>query len=277
MYVPIDRLRQAAACRRSIAGSTWSVPRTPRSLPHAGGRWLTVSWSVHAVLRGQARHTQNQRRPHQRRRLPLPPDQTRFRAILRRHEQSLGRRFRRQGPDLIEACVIPHLWHMIRARTTCARAGSTTASSCMTISRRCRPPALGEGRQPLAANGKSDAAGGGHAHAGLMCYLGGSWPQEYVGSLFMNNIHGAPASTWTSRGPRFRLRRAPRQGFHPLQRPRQPDRQPPLRQDGSVYMIDWYDKNQCHSPNPAVHDRTTGRIFKVSTATRRRPKWITRS
>jgi len=44
---------------------------------------------------------------------------------------------------------------------------------------------------PWAANGKSDAAGGGHAHAGLMCYLGGSWPQEYVGRYFMNNIHGA--------------------------------------------------------------------------------------
>jgi hypothetical protein len=34
--------------------------------------------------------------------------------------------------------------------------------------------------------------------------------------------------------------------------------------DGTVYMIDWYDLNQCHSPNPAVHDKTTGRIFRVA-------------
>ncbi len=34
--------------------------------------------------------------------------------------------------------------------------------------------------------------------------------------------------------------------------------------DGSVFAIDWYDKNQCHSPNPDVHDKTLGRIFRIS-------------
>jgi len=34
-------------------------------------------------------------------------------------------------------------------------------------------------------------------------------------------------------------------------------------QDGSVYMIDWYDKNQCHHNNVEGHDRTNGRIFKL--------------
>ena len=34
--------------------------------------------------------------------------------------------------------------------------------------------------------------------------------------------------------------------------------------DGSVYVIDWYDKNQCHSTNPDVHEKTLGRIFKIS-------------
>jgi hypothetical protein len=36
--------------------------------------------------------------------------------------------------------------------------------------------------------------------------------------------------------------------------------------DGSVHVIDWYDKNQCHSSNPDVHDKTLGRIFKISHA-----------
>ena len=35
-------------------------------------------------------------------------------------------------------------------------------------------------------------------------------------------------------------------------------------QNGSVFAIDWYDKNQCHSPNPDVHDKTMGRIFKIT-------------
>ncbi len=34
--------------------------------------------------------------------------------------------------------------------------------------------------------------------------------------------------------------------------------------DGQVYMIDWYDRNQCHHGNVAGHDRSNGRIFKVS-------------
>ncbi len=33
--------------------------------------------------------------------------------------------------------------------------------------------------------------------------------------------------------------------------------------DGQVTMIDWYDKNQCHRKDPATHDRSNGRIFKI--------------
>ena len=40
---------------------------------------------------------------------------------------------------------------------------------------------------------------------------------------------------------------------------------------GSVWAIDWYDKNQCHSPNPDVHNKTMGRIFKI---THENDKWV---
>jgi len=36
-------------------------------------------------------------------------------------------------------------------------------------------------------------------------------------------------------------------------------------------VIDWYDKNQCHSSNPDVHQKTLGRIFKISHAG---DKWV---
>ena len=38
--------------------------------------------------------------------------------------------------------------------------------------------------------------------------------------------------------------------------------------DGAVYAIDWYDKNQCHSSNPDLHQKTLGRIFKISNVER---------
>src|SRR5258706_13126479 len=34
--------------------------------------------------------------------------------------------------------------------------------------------------------------------------------------------------------------------------------------DGSVFMIDWYDKQACHLPQPEKWDRSNGRIYKVS-------------
>jgi glucose/arabinose dehydrogenase len=33
--------------------------------------------------------------------------------------------------------------------------------------------------------------------------------------------------------------------------------------DGALYMIDWYDINQCHRPQVEAHDFTTGRIYRV--------------
>ncbi len=35
------------------------------------------------------------------------------------------------------------------------------------------------------------ALGGGHAHAGLMIYQGGAWPESYGDYALINNIHGA--------------------------------------------------------------------------------------
>ena len=36
----------------------------------------------------------------------------------------------------------------------------------------------------------TDAAGGGHAHTGMMIYLGDNWPAEYRGNVFTLNLHG---------------------------------------------------------------------------------------
>ncbi|HEX4793912.1 MAG TPA: PVC-type heme-binding CxxCH protein [Humisphaera sp.] len=172
--------------------------------------------------------------------------------------------FDEHGQIFIEACVIPHLWHMIQGAHYQRQGGQHddpyVYDDIKTIADHLH---WAKAANPWAANGKSDAAGGGHAHAGMMVYQGGSWPAEYNGKLFMNNIHGArinmdiPEAQGSGfvghHGKDFIL-------FNDL------DSQiVNLRydQDGSCYMIDWYDKNQCHSPNPAVHDRTTGRIFKL--------------
>src|SRR5205085_12629581 len=120
------------------------------------------------------------------------------------------------------------------------------------------------GPNPHGGNNRSDSAGGGHAHCGLMCYLGGAWPTEYRGQLFMGNIHGRrinmdipkPKGSGyvASHGKDFLLANDAWARFINLK----------YGPDGSVYLIDWYDKQACHRPEPEIWDRTNGLIYKVS-------------
>src|SRR6185437_1902021 len=94
-------------------------------------------------------------------------------------------------------------------------------------------------------------------------YLGDTWPAEYRDSIFMNNIHGARINRdiLTPKGSGF-------VGSHARDFLIANDSWSQIISlkygpDGNVYMIDWYDKNQCHRVED-VHDRTNGRIFKVS-------------
>ena len=83
-----------------------------------------------------------------------------------------------------------------RAAATSGRRASTSTRTPTTTSRRSPTTCTTSGANPHGGNNRSDAAGGGHAHCGLMFYLGGAWPEEYRGQLFMGNIHGQ-RSTWT--------------------------------------------------------------------------------
>ncbi|HJT36546.1 MAG TPA: PVC-type heme-binding CxxCH protein [Pirellulales bacterium] len=175
-----------------------------------------------------------------------------------------GLDFNDQGQALLTACVIPHLYHVVQGGRYQRQAGQHfnpyTYADIQTI-------ALHRhwvGDNPHAGNNRSDSAGGGHAHAGAMIYLGGSWPERYRNQLFMNNIHGARLNqdNLTAKGsgyigdraPDFLLANDAWSQIINLQ----------YGPDGQMYMIDWYDKNQCHHHDVNGHDRTNGRIFKVS-------------
>jgi putative membrane-bound dehydrogenase-like protein len=108
----------------------------------------------------------------------------------------------------------------------------------------------------------TSAAGGGHAHCGLMIYQGDDWPEAFRGHAFAGNLHGLRIN-------RDRLERqlAGYVGKH------EPDflfaGDPWFRAidlisgpDGGVYIADWSDIGECHE-NDGVH-RTSGRIYKVA-------------
>jgi putative membrane-bound dehydrogenase-like protein len=177
-----------------------------------------------------------------------------------------GLDFNDYGHAFTTVCVIEHLFHVVQGARYKRQAGkhfnpylyddiTTVADHVHWVGR----------RGPHAANRRSGDAGGGHAHAGAMIYLGGdTWPAEYRNAIFMNNIHGYRTNTdrlerkgsgyTASHGPDFLLTN---DSWSQMLNFR-------YGPDGSVHVIDWYDKNQCHSSNPDIHDRALGRIFKIS-------------
>jgi putative heme-binding domain-containing protein len=172
--------------------------------------------------------------------------------------------FNQYGHCITEACVIPHLWHMIQNAHYQRQGGQHFNPNLYDDIKTIADHLHYASKTPHAGNGRSDSSGGGHAHAGLMVYQGGSWPEKYRGQTFMNNIHGARINEDTleasgsgyigHHAPDFILFNDSWSQIVNLQ----------YDQDGSCYMIDWYDKNNCHNNNPDAHDRTNGRIFKIA-------------
>jgi len=175
-----------------------------------------------------------------------------------------GLDYNKNGDFFIEACVIPHMWHMIQGGRY-ARQGGThfnpyTYDDIKTIAAHRHYA----GPNPHGGNGKSDDVGGGHAHAGLICYQGGAWPKEYDGKLFMGNLHGhrLNVDVITQKGSGYVADRNPDflktndRWSIPLALKSGPD--------GNVYLLDWYDKQICHRNEPEIWDRTNGRIYKIS-------------
>jgi putative membrane-bound dehydrogenase-like protein len=174
--------------------------------------------------------------------------------------------FNDYGQSFITVCVIPHMYHVIQGARYQRQAGKHfnpyTFDDIKTIGDHVHY--LGD-RGPHAGNFRSAAAGGGHAHAGAMIYLGGdNWPKEYRNTIFMNNINGAKLNNdqLTRSGSGYVA--SHQKDFLAMNDSWSQWLNLKYDPSGSVWAIDWYDKNQCHSPNPDVHDKTMGRIFKIT-------------
>ncbi len=173
--------------------------------------------------------------------------------------------FDEHGQLISEACVIPHLFHLVQGGRFARQAGAHfnpyIYDDIKTIADHVH---YAGNKGPHAGNGRSDSAGGGHAHAGLMVYQGSNWPEEYRGKIFIGNIHGQRINMDVPerKGSGIIGHHAPDPiNFNDKWSQILNFRSGP---DGAVYFIDWYDKNQCHHNDPKGHDRSNGRIFKIS-------------
>ncbi|CAN5846406.1 hypothetical protein BH24BAC1_BH24BAC1_29890 [soil metagenome] len=201
------------------------------------------------------------------------PTSKKFELFAEGTSNPWGIDFNDHGHPFITVCVIPHMFHVIQGARYHRQAGKHFNPYTYNDIKQIGDHVHWVGdRGPHAGNFRSSSAGGGHAHAGAMIYLGSeNWPKEYRNNIFMNNIHGSKVNVdqlarkgsgyVASHDEDFLLTNDSWSQWLNFR----------YDASGSVFAIDWYDKNQCHSPNPDVHQKTMGRIFKISHET---DKWV---
>ncbi len=188
-----------------------------------------------------------------------------FEAFAHGTSNPWGIDFNDRGQAFITACVIPHLYHMIQGGRYQRQAGPHfnpyTYQDIKTIADHVHWAGTSG---PHAGNNRSDAAGGGHAHCGALIYNGGAWPEIYNNTIFMDNIHGNRINNdiLKESGSGYI-------GTHGPDFVKMNDKWSRLiafrtGPDGSVFAIDWYDKQACHLPKEEVWDRSNGRVYKFS-------------
>ncbi len=203
----------------------------------------------------------------------LHPQTRKFEAFAHGTSNPWGVDWNDYGQCFITACVIPHLYHIAQGGLYQRQAGKHfneyAYDDIKTIARHRH-----WGGNDWAAGSRSqaastDEAGGGHAHAGAMVYLGDSWPAKYRNTIFMNNIHGNRINNDSlmpdgsgyggDRLPDFMVSKD--KWYRGLAIKYGPD--------GSVFVSDWYDARACHQQTP--HDRRNGRIYKIVYQDARQP------
>ncbi|MCP4860598.1 MAG: c-type cytochrome [Planctomycetes bacterium] len=168
-----------------------------------------------------------------------------------------------RGQAVITACVIPHLYHVIQGARYQRQGGQHFNPFVFDDIKTVADHLHYLGATPHSGNGNSDSVGGGHAHCGAVIYLADQFPEEYRNRLFVFNVHGKRMNSELllpknsglvgAHAPDFML--ANDKWFLGVAMRVGPD--------GSLYFIDWYDKQACHRREVEIWDRSNGRLFRV--------------
>jgi putative membrane-bound dehydrogenase-like protein len=195
-----------------------------------------------------------------------------FEAFAHGTTNPWGLDFDDHGEMFITNCVIKHIFHVMPGAHFVRMFGQDLNPHCYGLIESCADHihwAGGNWTTSRGGKGAHSAAGGGHAHAGALVYLGDAWPAEYRNRVLMCNIHGnrLNQNALTRTGSGYVASRAPDFLFahddwfrglclH-------------AAADGGVFVADWHDTGECHN-----YDKThpSGRIYKVDYVANGRPK-----
>lgn len=176
---------------------------------------------------------------------------------------SWGMDFNVTGQFFSEACVIPHCWNIISGARYQRQAGRHFNPHIYEDIGTIADHKHFIGNTPHSGNGKSDDAGGGHAHCGFLVYGEEQFPERYRGRAMFFNVHGHRINQERLERDRsgYVAKHSPDllltndQWFMGVALKAGPD--------GSIYFIDWYDRQNCHRREPEIWDRSNGRLYRL--------------
>jgi putative membrane-bound dehydrogenase-like protein len=168
-----------------------------------------------------------------------------------------------RGEAFITNCVIKHLFHAIPGGHYQRMFGQDLEPHAYGLMESCADHIHwggGDWTSSRGGVGVHSAPGGGHAHAGALVYLGGSWPAEYRNRVLTCNIHGSRINQDT-------LERC-QSGYNARHAPDLLLAHDPMFRglglqaaaDGGVFVSDWHDTGECHNYDAV---RPYGRVFKL--------------
>jgi len=187
-----------------------------------------------------------------------------FEVVANGTTNSWGMDFDDYGEAFFTNCVIGHLWHMIPGahyQRMYGRDFNPYTYELIGATSDHLHWGGGDWTSSRGGKGTHNEAGGGHAHAGAMVYLGDNWPDHFRNNIFMVNLHGARLNCdlLIRQGTGYVGKHAPdllhsdNLWFRGIDLAYGPD--------GGVFIADWCDFGECHD-NDGVH-RSSGRIYKV--------------
>jgi len=152
-----------------------------------------------------------------------------------------------RGDAFVSACVVDHLWHLTETGYYHRQAG-------------VYPPRTWKIESIVDHKHQK------RAYCGITWFDSAAYPEKYREKLYMGNIHGnavnmdqitETGATYKAQGlPDFLSSSDP--WFMPVSQKTGPD--------GSLYVLDWYDKYHCYQDakrDPAGIDRQYGRLYRV--------------
>ena len=178
--------------------------------------------------------------------------------------------FDQHGEQFVINTVIGHLWHVVPGAHTERMYGVDINPHSYQLIKQAADHVhwdTGEswGDVRKGVTDKTSAAGGGHAHIGLMIYQGDNWPEEYRNRVYTLNLHGLRINSdiLVRQGAGYTAKHGPDLCF--LKDPWFRGMDLITGPDGGVYIADWSDTGECHD-HDGVH-RTSGRIYKLTYGT----------